>query len=57
MYPGEDSIKLNEEKITTSKNIILFILDSTWPCSKKMLRESKNLQNLKKVSFDSKKNF
>lgn len=55
LYPGNDSIKLNEEKITTSKNIVLFILDSTWPCSKKMLRQSKNLQNLRKVSFDSKK--
>lgn len=53
LYPGQDSIKLNEEKINTEKNIVLFIIDSTWACSKKMLRESKNLDNLKRVSFQS----
>lgn len=55
LYPGEDSIKLNEEPINTDKNIVLFIIDSTWPCSKKILRVSKNLQNLGKVSFQSDK--
>lgn len=55
LYPGDDSIKLNTQKIETKKEIILFILDSTWPCSRKMLRVSKNLQKLKKVSFESKK--
>lgn len=52
LYPGEDSIKLNKESIETSKKSLIFIIDSTWPCSKKMLRLSKNLQKLKKVSFE-----
>lgn len=55
LYPGENSIKLDSQNIETKKQIVLFILDSTWPCSKKMLRMSKNLQKLKKVSFESKK--
>ena len=55
LYPGNNSIKLDSQNIETKKQIILFILDSTWPCSKKMLRMSKNLQKLKKVSFESKK--
>ena len=53
LYPGEKSLKLNSQKLQTDKNIVLFIIDSTWPCSKKMLRVSKNLQNLQKVSFES----
>jgi DTW domain-containing protein YfiP len=32
----------------------LFILDGTWPCARKMLKLSKNLQKLKRVSFDNK---
>lgn len=55
LYPGNNSIKLDSQNIETKKQIVLFILDSTWPCSKKMLRMSKNLQKLKKVSFESKK--
>lgn len=53
LYPGKDSIPLNSQKIETKKNIVLFLIDSTWACSKKMIRESKNLKNLKKVSFQS----
>ena len=53
LYPGEKSIKLNEQSIKTKKSIVLFIIDSTWACSKKMLRESKNLKNLERVSFQS----
>lgn len=53
LYPGNDSIKLNTQTIKeNNKSNVLFILDSTWPCSRKMLRLSKNLQALKKVSFE-----
>ena len=51
LYPSEHAIKLNEEKIGLRKNALIFIIDSTWPCSKKILRLSKNLNSLKKVSF------
>lgn len=32
----------------------IFILDGTWPCARKILKLSKNLQQLKRVSFDNK---
>ena len=55
LYPDTNSIKLNSEKIPTLKKSLIFIIDSTWPCSKKMLRLSKNLQNLRKISFEHNK--
>lgn len=56
IYPGESSINLNKEKINSNKNIVLFLIDSTWSCSKKMLRESENIKKLRKVSFSHTKN-
>ena len=35
------------------KNPHVFILDGTWPCARKMLKLSKNLQRLRRVSFDN----
>ena len=52
LYPDINSIKLNTQKLPNDKIPLIFIIDSTWPCSKKMLRVSTNLQNLKKVSFE-----
>jgi DTW domain-containing protein YfiP len=52
LYPDVNSIKLNTQALTSKKTALVFIIDSTWPCSKKILRLSKNLQNLKKISFD-----
>jgi len=51
LYPDDNAIKLNEEKLSTKKNSLIFIIDSTWPCSKKILRLSKNLALLPKLSF------
>jgi DTW domain-containing protein YfiP len=52
LYPGVDSIKLNTQKLPSEKKALIFIIDSTWPCSKKMLRLSSNLHGLNKVSFE-----
>jgi DTW domain-containing protein YfiP len=52
LYPHKNSIKLNTQTIEQKgKKNILFIIDSTWPCSRKILASSKNIQNLPKVSF------
>ncbi|WP_121626511.1 tRNA-uridine aminocarboxypropyltransferase [Poseidonibacter antarcticus] len=51
LYPDDNAIKLNEEKLSTKKKSLIFIIDSTWPCSKKILRLSKNLSTLRKISF------
>ncbi len=52
LYPDTNSIKLNTQKLPSDKIPLIFIIDSTWPCSKKMLRVSTNLQNLRKISFE-----
>ena len=53
LYPSEQSINLNEESFThhIDKNIVLFLIDATWPCSRAMLTASPNLNALAKVSF------
>jgi DTW domain-containing protein YfiP len=52
LYPHANSIKLNTQTIQQgSKNNVLFIIDSTWPCSRKILACSKNIKDLPKVSF------
>ena len=52
LYPGNDSIKLNHQSIQKEdKKNVIFIIDSTWPCSNKILAVSKNIRALPKVSF------
>ena len=57
LYPSSDSINLNRENIANEhKNTVLFLIDSTWPCSRAMLKASPNLDALPKVSFTHTKN-
>ena len=52
LYPGVNSLELNSNAIGQgAKNSVIFIIDSTWPCSKKIMKLSKNLQTLPKISF------
>lgn len=58
LYPGKENFNLSvrdssEVHSFMGKNPHLFILDGTWPCARKMLKLSKNLQKLKRVSFDN----
>jgi DTW domain-containing protein YfiP len=59
LYPGQDNFNLSTRESSEMNSFMgntphLFILDGTWPCARKMLKLSKNLQNLKRVSFDNK---
>lgn len=59
LYPGKDNFNLslrNGSEMTTflGNNPNIFILDGTWPCARKMLKLSTNLQQLKRLSFDNK---
>ena len=59
LYPGKENFNLSIRKDSEiisfmSDSPHLFILDGTWPCARKMLKLSKNLQKLKRVSFDNK---
>jgi len=52
LYPSEQSINLNTQPIAKEgKHIVMFLIDSTWPCSRAMLRASPNIDRLTKVSF------
>ena len=58
LYPGKDNFNLSLKKSSEissfmGNNPTIFILDGTWPCVRKMLKLSKNLQKLKRVSFDN----
>ncbi len=58
LYPGEDNFNLSTRKSSEiisfmGDNPHIFILDGTWLCARKMLQRSKNLQKLKRVSFDN----
>ena len=58
LYPGKDNFNLsvrNSSEINSfmGDNAQIFLLDGTWPCARKMLKLSKNLQKLKRLSFDN----
>ena len=59
LYPGKDNFNLSVRKSSEINSFMgnnphLFLLDATWPCARKMFKLSKNLQKLKRVSFDNK---
>lgn len=59
LYPGKENFNLSISKGSEiisfmGENPYIFLLDGTWPCARKMLKLSKNLQQLKRVSFDNK---
>ncbi|MFK7774407.1 MAG: tRNA-uridine aminocarboxypropyltransferase [Saprospiraceae bacterium] len=58
LYPGHDSFNLSTRKSAATNSLLgnhphLFLIDGTWPCARKILKSSKNLQALQRVSFDN----
>ncbi|WP_345980098.1 tRNA-uridine aminocarboxypropyltransferase [Sulfurimonas sp. HSL3-2] len=52
LYPGKDAIEINSHKISREgRDVVIFVIDSTWACSKKMLRLSENISSLQSISF------
>ena len=52
LYPSETSINLNNFAIgSKKKQTVIFIIDSTWPCSRSILHHSSNIKKLQKISF------
>ena len=58
LFPGEDSLNLStetpeaiQEKIPAARKLVFFVIDGTWGSARQILRESKLLQTLPKVSF------
>lgn len=59
LYPGPDAVNLSEIQSKTElpdrgeKPLKLFVIDGTWPCAKKMMKETKSLHSIPRVSFTS----
>ncbi|MBQ8678543.1 MULTISPECIES: tRNA-uridine aminocarboxypropyltransferase [unclassified Treponema] len=54
LYPGEDAWNAQKEGFKSQigkKKLLAIIIDSTWFCSKKMIRLSTNIMALPKLSF------
>ena len=57
LYPSQESLVLNTRPFPKiGKQNIVFLIDSTWHNATKLLRDSPNVQNLPKVSFEHTKN-
>jgi DTW domain-containing protein YfiP len=55
LYPSKDALNLSTTTPKLQKKMALFIVDATWSCSLKILRDSKNIQMLPSVSFTTSK--
>ncbi|MDF1883933.1 DTW domain-containing protein [Sulfurimonas sp. SAG-AH-194-C21] len=56
LFPSPNAVNLtNEKPILSSKPLAIFLIDSTWACSRKMFTLSTNLNTLKHMSFITKK--
>lgn len=58
LYPGEKSVNISSDDVTMlkslgDKRLVVFLIDGTWPCAKKMMRLSRNINTLPRVSFTS----
>ena len=54
LYPAEDAWTAGKEgfkETVGEKKLLVIIVDSTWFCSKKILKQSQNLHSLPKFSF------
>lgn len=54
MYPGEDAWSARKEgfkEAVGDRTLLVIIIDSTWFCSKKMIKLSSNINCLPKLSF------
>ena len=56
LFPSDDALDISSENPKKSdKNLAIFIIDSTWACTKKMFTLSQNLNSLKHMSFTTDK--
>lgn len=54
LYPGNDALTAESEVLKNAaehKKLLVIVVDATWLIAKKMMKLSKNLQKLQKISF------
>jgi DTW domain-containing protein len=58
LYPGENSHNIYQRPLdksaTSGKTLLIFVIDGTWSCAKKMMKSSKILHSLPRISFPPK---
>ncbi|MGH7871905.1 MAG: tRNA-uridine aminocarboxypropyltransferase [Candidatus Binatia bacterium] len=59
LYPSRDSVNLSRRTsaehftfVPARRNLLVFVLDGTWKSARKMIRLSRNLANLPRISFE-----
>lgn len=59
LYPGEKSLNITNDEFNYShangKELVVFIIDGTWPCAKKMMTLSTNLHSIPRICFTPRK--
>jgi len=58
LFPSQNAINLTKEEPTLQdkkRPMAIFLIDSTWACTKKIFIQSENLQKLKHMSFTTTK--
>ncbi len=56
LFPSQNAVNLTTTQPKSSeKPLAVFLIDSTWACTKKMFTQSQNLQKLKHMSFTTTK--
>lgn len=51
LFPGEDSIRINETPLKSAQSVTIFVIDGTWLDAKQILRQSPSIAALPKISF------
>jgi len=56
LYPGESAFNVSNEDVKNlpnpeNKKLLIFVIDGTWPCAKKMMKLSKNIHALPRICF------
>lgn len=56
LYPGDKSLNISSDDVVPlqnlqNKKVVVFLIDGTWPCAKKMMKLSQNINSLPRVSF------
>ena len=57
LFPSENALNLShtnpKQNVKKTKNIAIFLIDSTWACTRKIFNESSNLRELEHMSFET----
>ena len=58
LYPGERSLNISRDDVSplleakrSGRKLVLFLIDGTWQCAKKMMTLSRNVRALPRLSF------